>query len=77
MVGAALIDGGRALECAVKHLPGVTRRRCFAHCKQMGLTRGGGKQGGKGSLPRYLLDHGAKPKVMAKVMWVARKLPLA
>ena len=34
----------------------------------MGLTRGGGKRGGKGSLPRYLLDNGVKPKVMAKMM---------
>ena len=81
MVGAALIDGGRALECAVKHLPGVTRRRCFAHCTRMGFTRRGGKRGGKGSLPRYLLDHGVKPKVTANmislvlmVLWLPSKL---
>ena len=81
VVRTALIDGGRALESAVKSLPGVTRRRCFAHCTRMGLTRGGGKRGGKGSLPRYLLDNGVKPKVMAKMMslvllmlWLPSKL---
>ena len=68
VVRTALIDGGRALECAVKSLPGVTRRRCFAHCTRMGFTRGGGKRGGKGSLPRYLLDNGVNPKVMARMM---------
>ena len=47
----------------------------------MGLTRGGGKRGGKGSLPRYLLDNGVKPKVMARMMslvllmlWLPSKL---
>ena len=82
VVWAALVDGGCALESDVKSLPGVTtRRRCFAHCTRMGLTRGGGKRGGKGSLPRYLLDHGVKPKVMAKMMslvlmmlWLPSKL---
>ena len=80
MVRAALIDGGRALECAVKSLAGVTRRHCFAHCTRMGLTRGG-KRGRKGSLPRYLLDYGVKPKIMAKMMslvlmlfWLPSKL---
>ena len=34
----------------------------------MGLTRGDGKRGGKGSLPCYLLNHGVKLKVMAKMM---------
>ena len=34
----------------------------------MGLTQGGGKRGGKGSLPRYLLDNGVKPKVMTRMM---------
>ena len=81
VVRTALIDGGRALESAVKSLPGVTRRRCFAHCTRMGFTRGGGKRGGKGSLPRYLLDNGVNPKVMARMMslvllmlWLPSKL---
>ena len=47
----------------------------------MGLTRGGGKRDGKGSLPHYLLDNRVKPKVMARVMslvllmlWLPSKL---
>ena len=47
----------------------------------MGFTRGGGKRGGKGSLPRYLLDNGVNPKVMARMMslvllmlWLPSKL---
>ena len=43
-------------------------RRCFTHCSRFGLTRGGGKRGGKGSLPRYLLDHNVPAKVMGKMM---------
>ena len=81
VVRTALIDGGRALESAVKSLPGVIRRRYFAYCTRMGLTRGGGKRGGKGSLPRYVLDNGVKPKIMARMMslvllmlWLPSKL---
>ena len=36
----------------------------------MGNTRGGGKRGGKGSLPRYLLDNKVPPKIMAKLLAV-------
>ena len=35
---------------------------------RFGGTRGGGKRGGKGSLPRYLLDHGVPPKMMGEMM---------
>ena len=34
----------------------------------MGNTRGGGKRGGKGSLPRYHLDQGVPAKVMASML---------
>ena len=34
----------------------------------MGNTRGGGKRGGKGTLPRYLLDQGVPSKVMASML---------
>ena len=43
-------------------------RRCHAHVSRFGGSRGGGKRGGKGSLPRYLLDHGVTPKMMVKMM---------
>ena len=43
-------------------------RRCHAHVSRFGGTRGGGKRGGKGSLPRYLLDHGVPPKLMGVMM---------
>ena len=39
----------------------------------MGLTRGGGYRGGKGSLPRYLLEKGVPPKVMTKMMSIIIK----
>ena len=68
VVETCLVDGGRALDCAVNSLPGVKRRRCLAHSTRMGLTRGGGKRGGKGSLPRYRLDHGVPPKIMTKMI---------
>ena len=45
-----------------------SRRRCFTHCVRMGNTRGGGKRGGKGSLPRYLLDQGVPAKIMAAMI---------
>ena len=82
MVRVALIDGRRSLECAVKPLPGVALDAVFPIVlTRMGLTRGGGKRGGKGSLPRYLLENGVKPKVMARMMslvllmlWLPSKL---
>ena len=65
---ACLVDGGKAIDSAVASLDDVSRRRCRTHSTRMGLTRGGGKRGGKGSLPRYLLDHGVPPKVMSKMI---------
>ena len=47
---------------------GCILRRCFAHTVRCGFTRGGGKRGGKGSLPRYLLDQGVIPRVVVKMM---------
>ena len=44
-------------------------RRCHAHVSRFGGTRGGGKRAGKGSLPRYLLDHGVPPTLMGKMMF--------
>ena len=35
---------------------------------RFGGTRGGGKRGGKGSLPRYLLDNKVPQKLMAEMM---------
>ena len=49
-------------------LPGIGVRRCHAHVARFGGTRGGGKCGGKGSLPRYLLDQGVTPKIMGAMM---------
>ena len=43
-------------------------RCCFAHVICMGNTRGGGKRGGKRSLPRYLLDQSVPAKVMASML---------
>ena len=34
----------------------------------MGGLRGGGKRGGKGSLPRYLLDQKVPPKIVIKMV---------
>ena len=47
---------------------GCILRRCFAHMVRCGFTRAGGKRGGKGSLPRYLLDQGVNPRVVVKMM---------
>ena len=47
---------------------GAPLRRCFAHVIHMGNTRGGGKRGGKGCLPRYYLDQGVPAKVMLASM---------
>ena len=46
----------------------IRTRRCFAHNIRMPNKRGGGKRGGKGSLPRYLLDNGCSAEKMAKIM---------
>ena len=43
-------------------------RRCHAHVARFGGTRGGVKRGGKGSLPRYLLDNKVPQKLMAEMM---------
>ena len=48
--------------------PPIDRRPCFAHNIRIGGTRGGGIRGGKGSLPRYLLQQGVPPKIMTKMM---------
>ena len=72
-----LADGGEAINRAIdmlseERLSGeeyqLFLRRCFAHVIRMGGTRGGGHRGGKGSLPRYLLEQGVPPKVMTKMM---------
>ena len=72
-----LADGGEAIRSAIEQQSNerydaggqrLALRRCFAHVIRMGMTRGGGIRGGKGSLPRYLLDQGVPPKVMAKMM---------
>ena len=44
--------------------PQNTNRHIYYHYIRMRMIRGGGVRGGKGSLPRYLLDHGVLPKVM-------------
>ena len=75
-----LIDGGYALEAAIKSTNSernedgsvtvkvlIQKRACHAHITRMGNTRGGGKRGGKGSLPRFLLDQGIPVKTMRKV----------
>lgn len=75
-----LIDGGYALEAAIKNTNSernedgsvtvkvlIQKRACHAHITRMGNTRGGGKRGGKGSLPRFLLDQGIPVKTMRKV----------
>ena len=77
-VDTFLIDGGAALFAATKNIRssknidinvvGVPRRRCFSHNIRMGMTRGGGKRGGKGSLPRYLLDQGVPAKLMSSML---------
>ena len=46
----------------------IKKRRCFAHNIRMPNTNGGGKRGGKGSLPRYLLDNLCPADIMAKIM---------
>ena len=48
--------------------PTCVVRRCFAHTVRCGFTRGGGKRGPKGSLPRYLLDQGVDPRVVIRMM---------
>ena len=77
-VDTFLIDGGTALLAATKKVcsstnvdinaVGIPRRRCFAHNTRMGMTRGGGKRGGKGSLPHYLFDQGVPAKVMSSML---------
>ena len=75
-----LVDGGYALDAAIsnanKERNGdgsvtvkvwIQKRACHAHITRMGNTRGGGKRGGKGSLPRFLLDQGVPVKTMRKV----------
>ena len=49
-------------------LVNIYTRCCFSHQTRIGGTRGGGKRGGKGSLPRYLLDHNVPVKVMSRMM---------
>ena len=47
----------------------IKKRRCFAHfILMLNSTKGGGKRGGKGLLPRFLMDHGCPGEVMAKLM---------
>ena len=46
----------------------IYTRRCFSHQTRVGGSRGGGKRGGKGSLPRYLLDQNVPMKVMSRMM---------
>ena len=73
-----LVDGGTALkkaidianaggDGAVKLSVTIEKRPCHAHMVRMPDKRGGGKRGGKGSIPRYLLDHGVSQKIMRKV----------
>ena len=70
-VRTILADGGTALNAAITKLPGnIVRRRCFTHNTCMGNTRSGSKRGGKGLLPRYLLDNKVPPKIMAKLLAV-------
>ena len=49
-------------------LVNIYTRCCFSHQTRIGGTRGGGKRGGKDSLPRYLLDHNVPMKVMSRMM---------
>ena len=79
-VNVVLADGGTAILAAINQINneiktlskneerGLVLRRCFAHVIRMGFTRGGGYRGGKGSLPRYLLEKGVSPKLMTKMM---------
>jgi GNAT superfamily N-acetyltransferase len=62
-----LVDGGKALIEALKDLAQEIRS-CHAHVVRLPGSRGGGKRGSKGSLPRYLLNTvGMKLKEMSKV----------
>ena len=68
-VSKCLVDGGCALEKSLLD-NNVMQRRCFAHVARMPHSRGGGYRGGKGSLPRYLLDRGVAQKEMSKVRFL-------
>jgi len=51
-----LVDGGPAIKAALDK-EGLDRRPDWSHMIRLPLSRGGGKRGVKGSLPRYLLTN--------------------
>jgi len=71
-----LVDGGTALKAAIDTL-NVSRREqeisklllraCFIHKMRLPGSRGGGYRGGKGSIPRGLLEKGVSNKQMGRV----------
>ena len=76
LVEFALVDGGSALESAIKKLNVeqekknklITRLRlCFAHAGKMPGRHHTGMRGGRGSVPRGLLERGVSYEDMGKV----------
>jgi len=71
-----LVDGGPALNLAIDNANKsratarvkIKKRACHTHMNRLPNTRGGGKRGGNGSLPRYLLDQGVDRKTMRKIV---------
>ena len=76
MVEFALVDGGAGLEAAIKKLNVeqekkdklITRLRlCFAHAGKMPGRHSTGIRGGRGSVPRGLLERGVSYEDMGRV----------
>ena len=72
-----LVDGGTALAKAVKNENELRQlledfvlvlRRCLAHCLRRPLSRGGGYQGGKGSVHNALIKNNVPRKVVGKIV---------
>lgn len=72
-----LVDGGKALCSAIGNENEVRQlleefvlelRRCLAHCLRMPFSRGGGYRGGKGSIPKKLIEDGVPRKIVGKIV---------